>query len=248
MINYTLTIAAIHHETEDTVTICFKQPGLKKIKYKAGQYLTLKFNINSRKYSRAYSFSSAPGVESTLNITVKRVTGGVVSNHIVDCLSVGDVVEAVEPMGDFTLENSKITFDSHIVLWAAGSGITPIMSIVKYALQNNTVKHVTLVYGNRDLERTIFTKQISEMQQQYTNNFSVWNFHTKPFIDNNNPSIIQGRIDPEKVLNVLNNESEYNPDHTFHYICGPTGLKESVRQALTSNSVPPENIFSEEFK
>ncbi|RYY06448.1 MAG: hypothetical protein EOP43_06325 [Sphingobacteriaceae bacterium] len=206
MISYSLKIVEIIQETADTVTICFKQPGLKKVKYKAGQYLTLKFNINNRKYSRAYSFSSAPNVESTLNITVKRVPGGIVSNHIADCLNVGDVVEAIEPMGDFTLENNNLNPENHIVLWAAGSGITPIISIAKYALQNNLVKHVTLVYGNRDFERAIFTRQILDLQKQYTNNFRIWHFHTQPFIDDDNPSVIQGRIDPEKVLKVLNND------------------------------------------
>ena len=92
MKQYTLTIQEIRRETEDTITLCFKQPGLRKIKYQAGQYITLIVRINGRKYARPYSFSSAPSVDVTLDVTVKRVPGGVVSNFINTELKVGDVV------------------------------------------------------------------------------------------------------------------------------------------------------------
>jgi ring-1,2-phenylacetyl-CoA epoxidase subunit PaaE len=160
MVNYTLKVISIRKETTDTNTIVFKQPGLKKIKYLAGQYLTLIFKINNRKYIRPYSFSSAPGFDANLEITVKRVPGGVVSNHIIDKLAVGDVVEVIEPMGDFTIHNEFINNNTHIVLWGAGSGITPLFSLAKYALQNSKAQHITLVYGNRSFESVIFDEQL----------------------------------------------------------------------------------------
>ena len=108
--NYTLRIAEVKRETEDTVTLCFKQPGLKKIKYIAGQYLTLIFRINGRRYIRPYSFSSCPGVDSYLEVTVKRVQNGLVSNHINDMVNVGDSIEVMPPMGDFIFEaNDDLT-------------------------------------------------------------------------------------------------------------------------------------------
>ncbi len=245
MLHYTLKITDIKQETTDAVTVAFKQPGLKKVKYLAGQYLTLILQINNRKYVRPYSFSSAPGVDSTLNITVKRVSGGVVSNHIVDCLKVGDIVEVMEPMGEFTLENSRINAQSHLVLWGVGSGITPLFSIVKHALANKIAENVTLVYGNRNHEHTIFSNQINALQKEYINTFSVWHFHTQPVISANYPTITEGRIDPDKVLSILKQEG--NSDNTFHYICGPFGLKESVKAVLKSFAVADENIFSEDF-
>ena len=103
MQTFTLKVIDIKKETGDTVTLSFKQPGLKKIKYKAGQYLTLIFRINGRRYLRPYSLSSAPGIDANLEITVKRVTGGIISNHINDMVKVDDLIEILYPMGDFVL-------------------------------------------------------------------------------------------------------------------------------------------------
>jgi len=245
MLHYTLKVAEIRQETKDTVTVCFKQPGLKKVKYLAGQYLTLIFRINNRRYIRPYSFSSAPGIDPTLNVTVKRVPCGVVSNHIADCLNVGDVVEAMEPMGDFTLENKKINTDNHLVLWGAGSGITPLLSLIKYALHHRVVAHVTLVYGNRDHESAIFNEEIKVLQKENVNTFSVWHFHTQTVVTESKPYLIQGRIAPKQVIEVLKRETGLH--NTFHYICGPAGLKESVKSVLGISGLNEKNVFSEEF-
>jgi ring-1,2-phenylacetyl-CoA epoxidase subunit PaaE len=120
--HYTLTIHEIRKETKDAITLCFKQPGLQKIKYQAGQYITLIVKINGRKYARPYSFSSAPSVDTALEITVKRMPDGIVSNYINNELKVGDVVEVLEPMGDFTF--NRINPINHVYLWGVGSGIT----------------------------------------------------------------------------------------------------------------------------
>jgi len=247
MLTYTLKVEQIVKETVDTVTICFKQPALKKIKYEAGQYLTLIFRINGRRYIRPYSFSSAPGVDKTLNITVKRVQGGIVSNHILDKINTSDVIEVLHPMGDFTLSKVRGNIDrKHIVLWGSGSGITPLISIAKAALNEMGYEHITLVYGNRSFESTIFSDQIADLKNRYPEHFSVWHFHTRTVVENDHPYVIQGRIDPEKVLNIMENEGEL--DNTIHFICGPKGLKESVRLQLAKLKIPNENIFYEEFE
>lgn len=246
MQHYTLKVLELRTETTDTVTVVFKQPGLKKISYKAGQYLTLIFRINGRKYIRPYSFSSSPLVDSTLQVTIKRVPGGIVSNHIIDKVQVGDVIEVMEPMGDFTLENEFILPNAHLVLWGAGSGITPLMSLAKYALHTNLFSHVTLVYGNRNTESVIFNDSITELKNQHPGVFSSWHFYTQPVVSVNDPYVIQGRIDPTKVLSVMQAEGDLN--NTVHYICGPTGLKESVKATLNTLGVSSGQIFSEDFE
>lgn len=246
MLNYTLKVAEIKQETKDAVTICFKQPGLKKVKYTAGQYLTLNFRINNRRYSRAYSFSSAPDVDATLDITVKRTPKGIVSNHIADCLKVGDVVEVIEPLGDFTLNNKGIDAESHLVFWGAGSGITPLFSMIKFALHHKTGKQVTLVYGNHNFESTVFIEQILVLQKQYGSRFSVWHFHSKPNpLQTQNHDILHGRIDVEKILKDLKNQRSL--DQTLHFICGPAGLKDAIKPALKNYGVKEARVFSEEF-
>jgi len=242
---YTLKVLDIRFETGDTVTVSFKQPGLKPIKYSAGQYLSLIFRINNRRYIRPYSFSSAPGVEKTLNITVKRVQGGVISNHIIDKLKIDDVVEVIEPMGDFILYDSEAK--SEIYLWGAGSGITPLISIAKYAVYNNRAARVRLTYGNRDYENVIFKKEINELEIAFKDVFSAQHFITKPFISELNPNIVQGRITANEVRDILN-AGKNRLNNSLHYICGPVGLKESVKLVLAEYGISEGQIFSEDFE
>lgn len=245
MKHYTLKVIGLRTETADTLTVVFKQPGLKKIQYQAGQYLTLIFKINGRRYIRPYSFSSAPGVDLDLEVTVKQVLGGIVSNHISDQLKTGDLIEVMEPMGSFTLNPDLITADTHLVFWGAGSGITPLFSLIKEALHQNIAKQVTLVYGNRSFESVIFKDKIEVLKTAYPN-FTSWNFHTKLSVDEANKTIIEGRIDPSKVLSVMQAEGDLN--NTLHYICGPTGLKGSVKTALLNLGVKHQSIQTEDFE
>jgi ring-1,2-phenylacetyl-CoA epoxidase subunit PaaE len=243
---YTLKVAAVRSETNDTVTLAFKQPGLKKIRYKAGQYLTLIFRINGRRYIRPYSFSSAPGVDNFLEVTIKRVPGGVVSNHVCDMVKEGDVIEVMEPLGDFTLTPEAEQAPGDIVLWGAGSGITPLISIAKYLLHLNKGHHVTLVYGNRTPDAVIFKEQIATLQEQFPSTFSAWHFYTQLSVLPGYPNTIQGRIQPGRILEVI--KAEKDIQHLTHYICGPAGLKESVREALSVYDIPAGKIYTEDFE
>ena len=240
----TLTVVDRRAETEDAVTICFKQPGLKKIKYLAGQYLTLIFRINGRRYIRPYSFSSCPGIDQYLEITIKRVVNGIVSNYILDEVMIGDTVLAMPPMGDFVYE--KDSGCSSIYLWGVGSGITPLISITKYILDTDPNIKVHLIYGNRNHEATIFFKKIEELQYRYKDAFKVTFFFTTMVISKDAPNIIEGRIDQYKATSILNDDSELQ--NSAHYICGPIGLKESVKNALTTKGIGSQHIFSEDFE
>ncbi len=243
MKQYTLTIQEIRKETEDTITICFKQPGLRKIKYQAGQYITLILRINGRKYARPYSFSSAPSVDTALEVTVKRVPNGIVSNYINNEFKVGDIVEVLEPMGDFTCET--IHSNKSIFLWGVGSGITPLFSIIKEVLNQLSGKAVHLIYGNKNQEATIFRNQLSLLKQEYSTVFSVTNFYSQ--LDNviESNSIHKGRISSEFVTNlVVQNE---NLNESIHYICGPKGLKDTIQSTLMDLDVNSSSIFVEEF-
>jgi len=244
MLQFTLKVVDIKQETGDTVTICFKQPGLKKVKYLAGQYLTLVFNIDGRRYFRPYSFSSAPNIDSTLNITIKRVPHGVVSNYIVNHINIGDTVETKEPLGDFTLENNNVPDDSNLFFWGAGSGITPLFSLIKYALHNKLTKHITLVYGNRNQESTIFYQQIDELQKEYPAIFTVKYFNTKAVAVDLN--ITQGRIDVQTATAILTESNDLTK--TYHFICGPQGLKQSVEEVLQNRNISRDRIIYESFE
>jgi ring-1,2-phenylacetyl-CoA epoxidase subunit PaaE len=242
--NFTLKVVAIRQETDDTVTLCFKQPGLKKIKYVAGQYLTLIFRINGRRYIRPYSFSSCMGVDEYIEITIKRVKNGVVSNHICDVVKVDDVIEVMSPMGDFII-HKDILFTS-VYLWAVGSGITPIISIAKYILHFEPSIKVHLIYGNRNMDSTIFSEQIRIFEQNFAERFVVHHFHTKFEMNVSHPRIIEGRISQVNISKLLSDCEHLN--NTLHYICGPAGLKESVKNGLADLNIASDHIYSEDFE
>jgi len=246
MVYIALQVIDVKVETDDAVTICLKQPGLKKIKYLPGQYLTLVFRINGRKYIRPYSFSSAPNVDQHLEVTVKRVPGGIISNHINDFVKIGNQIEVMPPLGNFVFDSEKISDDKHIVLWGAGSGITPLISIAKYILNNKTGNKVALVYGNRNGEQVIFKEKIKRLENDFPDDLKIWHFYTQLKIAENNPRVIQGRISPKMVLHIL--KEEVDLQKTLHFICGPAGLKESVKQTLEGLSISPHNIFTEDFE
>lgn len=240
--NYTLRVTEIRQETKDTITVCFKQPGLKKIRYLAGQYLTLIFRIDGRRYLRPYSFSSAPLVDQHLEITVKRVPQGIVSNYIHDHVKIGDVVEVLEPMGDFLLD---VDDTDALFFWGGGSGITPLLSLIKVALTNHPRLQVNLIYCNRSAGTTIFHHAINELHTRYSSNFNVWNFYTQYAISEIDPTVIEGRINAEHVIDIT---KDLDHMRTKHYICGPIGLKQSVKIALQSLGVPTGHVFSEDFE
>lgn len=243
MKNYTLKVHDIKKETKDTITLCFKQPGLKKIKYQAGQYLSLSFRINGRKYTRPYSFSSAPSMDIFLETTIKRVPNGIFSNYVHDSVQVGDIVEVMEPMGDFVHTHDEAF--NQIYFWGVGSGITPLMSIIKEVLLSNSLAQVYLIYGNKNFESTIFLDLINDLLKQYPENLKVWHFHTQYKHDEKHHFVKSGRINNEFILDLLEG---VDVEKTKHYICGPTDLKITIKDILDILKCPNENIFSEDFE
>ena len=244
MKQYTLTIQEIRKETKDAITLCFKQPGLRKIKYQAGQYITLILRINGRKYARPYSFSSAPSVDTALEVTVKRVPDGIVSNYINSELKIGDVVEVIEPMGDFTYKNNNTL--QPFFLWGIGSGITPLYSIIKEVLYTQPARPVFLIYGNKNQESTIFKSQLNLLKQEYPTVFSMTNFYSQEDILDKSSANQKGRINSDFIFSLLSQHNNIN--ESVHYICGPKSLKDTIQGSLLKIEVPSSSIFIEEFE
>ncbi len=244
MIRYTLTIKRIIEETKDSVTLCFKQPGLRKINYKAGQYITLILRINGRKYARPYSLSSAPSVDSFLEITVKRIPDGIVSNYINNELKVGDVLEVMEPMGDFTFDSLNPA--RTIYLWGIGSGITPLYSLTKEILKTRPNTSIHLVYGNKLKESTIFSKQLLHLHQENANKLKLTHFYSQENIINDGKEVLKGRITPDFVSNLVSQNANYK--ESVHYICGPIGLKDTIKSTLFTLNIPASSVFTEDFE
>ncbi len=245
MNTYTLKVVDVKRESKDAVTLCFKQPGLKKIRYLSGQYLTLIFRINGRRYLRPYSFSSAPGVDVFLEVTIKRVANGIVSNYINDTVAIGDTIEALQPMGDFVYPLGK-SFGT-IFLWGVGSGVTPLFSLLKFILNEDSLNesNVHLIYGNHNIESTLFWNPLHILQKDNPDKFRITHFHTRSEEDEDSNVSIKGRIQPESVL------ENYTPEEiktSIHYICGPIDLKRNIKKTLSNYNVADGQILIEDFE
>lgn len=221
-----------------------KQPGLRKIKYIAGQYITLSLIINDRKYKRAYSFSSTPAIDENLKITVKRVPNGIVSNYLLDNVKVGDIIQVTEPMGDFIID--KVNIPNQVFLWAAGSGITPIFSILKELLHSSPSTQIHLTYGNSTKEDTIFLNELMQLAINHKEQFVLNLFFSRTNelqVENS----ISGRINSDFVkdytMKHLNNLGE-----SQHFICGPSQMKKMIIESLQNIGVSEDRIFSEDFE
>jgi ring-1,2-phenylacetyl-CoA epoxidase subunit PaaE len=237
-----LTVKEIITETSDTKTISFWQPIHQAISYKAGQFITVIPEINGKKERRSYSMSSSPR-EANLAITVKTVKDGLVSNYLFNTLKVGDALEIMEPMGHFVAEP-----DAHktrnIVMFAGGSGITPLMSIIKTILPAETKSKVYLVYGSRNEEDIIFKKQLDQLEMQYQGRFKVVHVLTKPSYTWTG---YKTRINQASAVIFLKQDIGVHIPESEYYLCGPEGMMEQVTNALHLFNVPPENIHKEHF-
>ena len=240
---YSLKVKDITKETSDTITVHLKQPLFSKIKYKPGQFLTIVLPINGKSVRRAYSLSSAPTIDETLSITIKRVENGLVSNFVNDHLKVGDKMEIIEPMGHFCLEPDK-NLSRHIVLFGSGSGVTPLMSIAKSILMFEPKSTVSLIYGNRNTDTIIFKAKIEEMQKKYGERFNIVHVLSRA---EENWIGYKGRIDKSLAINVLTLLPKFDKDKTEYFMCGPEGMMDEVVEALNSLQTPKERIHRESF-
>lgn len=237
-----LKVAAIEQETADAVTIHLRQPLLRRIRYEAGQYLTLEFDVEGGKGCRAYSISSTPGLDRALAITVKRVAGGQVSNHLVSQLTAGDRVRALGAQGRFTFA-PKPGQGRHIVLFAAGSGISPIFSILRSALHFEADARVTLIYGNRHAGAVIFGDKLEALQHSFAGRLQVLHVFSQP----QQPCSYSGRLSRERVVELLGALPDLQLARCEFYTCGPAAMMDEVTAALEGLGVRREAIHLECF-
>ena len=241
---YFLQVKEVVQETAESVTIYFWHPLSEQIKYKAGQFITIivPAGESGKKVRRSYSMSTSPHSDTAIGVTVKRVQGGLVSNYLNDNVKIGDFLEVLEPLGNFFLEPDADT-TRHIVLFAAGSGITPMMSIAKSVLKMESNSRVTLIYGNRREDSIIFKQKLESLKEQYSKRLEVHHLLS-------NPSDLwvghKGRISQGIAVRLMKEaETDFAKDN--FYLCGPVGMMEDVIAALAIYNVSKERIHKENF-
>ena len=238
---YELTISKITQLTTSSVMITFEVPELLKkvFHFEAGEYLTLQQTIGGEKVRRAYSICSGVN-ESELSVAVKRVPNGVFSTYATTQLKAGDVLEVMPPKGSFVFFYD-IFGNRDIMLFSAGSGVTPMMSIAKTALSRTNIK-VVFVYGNKSKEEALFFDEIEALRIQYPERFFVhYAFSQQPWGDH-----YTGRINDRIVNEIFAKYKDFNWGR--YYACGPTELVKNLREILLLRGIDKDRIFTELFE
>jgi|YNPBryulayer2012_1023412.scaffolds.fasta_scaffold03531_4 ring-1,2-phenylacetyl-CoA epoxidase subunit PaaE len=240
---YKLKVAKIIKETPDTVTIVFDIPKeLNEVfHYKPGQYVTIKLPDGDPSDRRAYSISSSPYWDEPLGITVKKLPEGKLSVYLNENLQVGDYLDVIPPIGNFVLDFENKP-DANYVLYAAGSGITPIFSILKSILKVQPKAQILLLYSNRTEQSIIFYDKLRTLEKNHENlkiifgltqYNSSWQGHRGRFNTINLTAILQ-----RNALDFRNRE---------HFLCGPAGMMKQVLDALELLNVERSQIHKESF-
>lgn len=233
---FSLPIKSIKKLTKDSVQLSFDTENSSDFNFIPGQYITVKSIINGNEERRAYSICST--LDEGLAIGVKLVEGGKMSTFLTKDVSVGDALDIMPPSGNFTLS----TTNNHIVCICAGSGITPILSMIKSELNTSTTSKVTLIYSNRNSSSVMFKIVLEELQKNYPNRFKIHWFYSQEKVQ----SSTFGRIDKDNLQNLLNTFIEIKQANDF-FICGPGQIIDNTNELLLLNNINQSNIHFERF-
>ncbi len=237
---YELTVADIRQETSDCVSVALQVPAdLKEtFAFQPGQYLTFRVSLAGAEVRRSYSICTAPG-DGELRVAIKSVKGGKFSTLANTLLKKGDTVEVMPPMGKFTPKG----LGREYLAFVAGSGITPVMGIMKHILQSDPNSRFTLVYGNRNRGSIIFREEIEGLKNKYMERLRVYHVLSRELMD---VPLFNGRIDAEKCaafcerLIDLRSVSEA-------FLCGPEEMILSAREKLLELGMPLPAVHLELF-
>jgi len=237
----TLSVKEVVHETEDAVSIHFEQPEGGDVEYQSGQFFTVIADINGKEERRAYSLCSSPFVDANPAVTVKRVDGGLMSNHLNDNAKAGEALKLMDPIGNFITP-----FDSdnerHIVLFGGGSGITPLISIAKSALDQEASSTVSLIYANRNIDSIIFKDKLEEMVDENVGRFNLVHvLETAP----EGMDCHEGWLTEAIIKDSLDKLPELS--ETEYFMCGPGPMMDIVETSLDNLGIEKAKVHKESF-
>ncbi|WP_428774205.1 1,2-phenylacetyl-CoA epoxidase subunit PaaE [Vibrio sp.] len=240
---YTLKVGRVEKETDDSVVLQFEVPGEleSQFSFHPGQHLTIKSTINNEELRRCYSICSAPD-EHKLQIGIKAIPEGRFSHYAVNQLKPGDELEIMTPQGHFGFTPSAERQNNYLGI-AVGSGITPILSMLKAALEQEPNSTFTLLYGNRNANSMMFKSQLLGLKNRYPDRLHVSYFFSR---ESNEVALWNGRLDGAK-LKELGQELFNWSDFDACYVCGPEEILESCYTALVEGGLAEENYHVERF-
>ncbi len=242
---HNLTVSSIIKETSECVSIAFDIPEnlSKDFAYIQGQYITLKLKVGDEEIRRCYSICSSPVSDTDFRVAVKKVVNGKGSTWLNEQLKIGDSIGVLPPTGNFYPQLDAGN-DKNYVLFAGGSGITPIISILKTIIVVEPQSHTTLFYANLDEDSVVFNKELDLLEGEYTERVKIYHVLDKP--KNEFDKVFTGIMTAEKTTEIINETKILDADNEY-FICGPPGMKEGVVTSLKSRNVPDNKINIEVF-
>jgi ring-1,2-phenylacetyl-CoA epoxidase subunit PaaE len=238
-----LKIAEVRRETPDAVSIRFEIPDtlLDAFAFKAGQHLTLRTEMDGEDVRRNYSVCTAPH-ENEIRIAVKQMPGGRFSTWANSALAKGQTIEVLPPLGRFVLPERNGRAPYYVAL-AGGSGITPVLSIIKAGLERDPSARFTLLYGNRDSPSIMFLEDLAGLKNRYLDRLEVYHFLE---YEAEEIELFNGRLDRAKCDDVFAHLVDVAAADAF-FICGPGPMMDAAEAALLARGVAPGSIFIERF-
>ena len=240
---HSLQVRTIERETEDAVCVSFDVPPAlhDKFRFKHGQYLTLKASIDGNEIRRSYSICT--GVDDPdLRVAIKHVPGGVFSGYANTQMQAGDVLDVMPPEGSFTCELDADNEKSYLCI-AAGSGITPVLSIVKSILSREPKSQVTLLYGNQRVASIMFREELEQLKNRYMARFQLIHILSR---ENRDTEILNGRINNKKGSELIQGLLDLQTTDEF-FLCGPEGMISEVSRGLRGAGIDDAKIHYELF-
>lgn len=240
---HSLRVKKVERETDDCVSVTFEVPEELKdtFSFRQGQSLTIRKEINGEDVRRTYSICSAPS-DGILRIAIKKVDGGVFSTYANESLKVGDQLDVMPPVGKFYTELNPAQKKNYVA-FAAGSGITPVLSIIKTTLQTEPQSTFTLVYGNRSRNTIIFKEELEALKDRFIDRFRIYHILSREQTD---APINYGRIDPEK-LDLLFGKIINLETIDDYFLCGPEEMIFCVKNYLVEKGFSENHIHFELF-
>jgi len=241
---YPLTVAEVQRETPEAVSVSFDIPEqhAAAFTYKQGQYVTLKLLVNGKELRRSYSICSSPYSDKRLRVAIKEVQNGAGSTFLNRNVKAGDVLEVMEPMGSFYTPLNE-THRLHYVLFAGGSGITPMMSIIKAVLHKEPGSRITLLYGNLNESSIIFQKELAHLCASHP---ALQVVHVLQQPADAGFTKHKGMMDKATVAGLLK-EYQLTEANCEYFICGPTPMMQGIESLLKEQTSDHSHIHLEYF-
>jgi ring-1,2-phenylacetyl-CoA epoxidase subunit PaaE len=236
-----LRVEKIIPETPEAITLVLKPLSKESVTYKAGQFLTFLFEINGKQLRRSYSLSSAPGVDKDLMITIKRVENGEVSRYLLSNLKEDDVLQSLMPAGRFTI-STRPDNKRDIFLIGAGSGVTPLFSLLKAALKEEPQSHITFINSNRNRQEAFYEEEIESIAKSHPGQLTYFSLYSQP-----GEGEIRTRLNIDLLEKLVRDNLHFDAAEAVFYLCGPMTFMRMARITLLYMGINEDQLFKEVF-